>query len=155
MSKNTLSLASARKSATTAALNSYQASISSFRTDLQLTKLTQSDAALWTTFFLGIFELMCDVSGEGWVKHILYGTSKILQVRGPEAHLEGRGRSFFLTFRPFEICRSLIYSEPSFLSEYSWRNLMTRMWDGELAGQWHPKEELFDLIVTCSSLAIR
>lgn len=80
---------------------------------------------------------------------------KILKARGPEAHLEGRGRSFFLTFRPFEICRSLIYSEPSFLSEDGWINLTTRMWDGELASQWHPKEELFDLMVSCSSLARR
>ncbi|EPE33622.1 hypothetical protein GLAREA_06635 [Glarea lozoyensis ATCC 20868] len=100
MSKNPLSSPAARKSATTAALTSYQKSISSFRTDLQLTKLTQNDAALWTTFFLGIFELMCDISGEGWVKHILHGTSQILKARGPGAHLEGRGRSVWNVIDP-------------------------------------------------------
>jgi hypothetical protein len=98
---------------------------------------------------------MYDVSGEGWVKHILYGTSKILQIRGPEAHLVGRGRSFFLTVRVFEICRSLIYNEPSFLFEDGWTSLMSRMWEGDFAGEWHPKEELFDLIVSCSSLSRR
>jgi hypothetical protein len=98
---------------------------------------------------------MYDVSGEGWVKHILYGTSKILQIRGPEAHLTGRGRSFFLTVRPFEICRSLIYSEPSFLSNPDWTSLMTRMWTGDLAKQRLPKEELFDLMLACSSFSTR
>lgn len=95
---------------------------------------------------------MYDVSGEGWLKHILHGTSKILQARGPEAHLSGRGRSFFLTVRPFEICRALIYSEPSFLSDHSWTSLMTKMWNEDLAKQWHPKEKLFDLMLACSSL---
>jgi hypothetical protein len=32
---------------------------------------------------------MYDVSGEGWVKHFLYGTSQLLQYRGPERHLTG------------------------------------------------------------------
>jgi len=98
---------------------------------------------------------MYDVSGEGWLKHILYGTSKMLQSRGAEAHLEGRSRSFFLTVRPFEISRSLIYSQPSFLSDPSWTSLMTRIWEGDLAKEWHPKEELFDLMLACSSLATR
>lgn len=98
---------------------------------------------------------MYDVSGEGWVKHILYGTSKILQLRGPDAHLTGPGRSFFLTVRVFEICRSLIYSEPTFLCEPSWRSLMSRIWDETLNNSWHPKEVLFDLMITCSTLSNR
>lgn len=100
-------------------------------------------------------QLMYDVTGEGWVKHILYGTSKILQLRGPEAHLTGSGRSFFLTIRVFEICRSLIYSERTFLSEENWMDLMRRVRYEHKSIGLHPKEELFDLIIACSSLSHR
>lgn len=89
---------------------------------------------------------MYDVTGSGWVKHILYGTSRMLQLRGPEAHLTGRGRSFFLTVRIFEISRSLTFSEPTFLNEKPWVELMDRMWVDD-ASDWHPKEKMYDLML--------
>lgn len=98
---------------------------------------------------------MYDKTGEGWVKHILYGTSKILQLRGPEAHLIGPGRSFYLTARVFEICRSLIYSEPTFLWHSKWRSLMIEIKKQDLREALHPKEDLFDLMIQCSSLSCR
>jgi hypothetical protein len=98
---------------------------------------------------------MVDATGDGWLKHILYGTSKIIQLRGPNAHLTGRGRSFFLTFRLFEICRSCFFPEPTFLAQDSWTSLMDRMWEGDLAAEWHPKESLLNLLISCSSLGFR
>jgi hypothetical protein len=98
---------------------------------------------------------MSDVTGEGWVKHMLYGTSKMLQLRGPEAHLTGSGRSFFLTVRVFEICRALIYSETTFLCHPNWVSLMIKIWSEDLNNTWHPKESLFDLMITCSALSHR
>lgn len=98
---------------------------------------------------------MYDVSGEGWIKHILHGTSKILQLRGADAHSTGRGRSFFMIVRVFEICRSLIYSEPTFLHQKSWKAVMNKIWEGDLGGEWHPKESLFDLMLDCSALSQR
>jgi hypothetical protein len=95
---------------------------------------------------------MNDVSGEGWVKHILYGTSKILQLRGPAVYQSGSGRSFFVTVRVFEICRSIIYSEPTFLSQKAWKIAMRGLWDGEFIKDWHPKETLLDLMLECSAL---
>lgn len=94
---------------------------------------------------------MYDVTGEGWVKHILYGTSSILQLRGPEAHRTGTGRTFFLSIRLFEICRSLIYSEPSFLSEPKWLAVTNELWSDQT--EVHPKEEMFDLMLACSTLS--
>ncbi len=73
-------------------------------------------------------------------------------MRGPSAHLTGRGRSFFLTFRVFEICRSLIFPERSFLCEEPWKQLMRQMWE-EDGADWHPKEGLFDLMLECGSLS--
>jgi Fungal specific transcription factor domain len=98
---------------------------------------------------------MFDNTGDGWMKHIFYGTSRILQIRGPKAHLTGPGRSFFLTVRLFEICRSCFYPEPTFLREASWISLMDRMWEGDLAKEWHPKENLLDIMISCSSLGHR
>lgn len=98
---------------------------------------------------------MHDMTGEGWVKHFLYGTSKMLQLRGPEAHRAGSGRSFFLTVRVFEICRALIYSEPTFLCQPEWMSLMTKIWNEDVNNHWHPKEMLFDLMIICSSTSHR
>jgi len=154
------------------ALKAYRVSIAEFQKEIGRTRSTESNACLWTTFFLGLFEvrssssapgaiwltvnqLMFDNTGDGWVKHILYGTLKILQVRGPDAHLTGPGRSFFLTVRLFEICRSCFYHEPTFLGQADWVSLMERMWEGDLAKEWHPKESLLDLMISCSSLGHR
>jgi hypothetical protein len=98
---------------------------------------------------------MYDVTGEGWVKHILYGTSQLLQYRGPEGHLTGIGRRFFLTVRIFEISRALIYSSETFLAQENWQGLMENMWSGENATGWHPKEALYDLMISCSTLSVR
>ncbi len=101
------------------------------------------------------FQLMYDVTGEGWVKHILYGTSKIMQLRGPAAHATGPGRSFLLTFRGFEVCRALIYNDTTFLDQPSWELLMKVIWSGQRAVEWHPKEALLDMMISCSTLSMR
>lgn len=104
---------------------------------------------------MGIFELMCDTTGEGWIKHFLYGTSALLQYRGPAAHLQGTGKQFFLTTRVFEISRALIYSSESYLEQAEWRSLVQNMWSGIEAKNWHPKEALLDLMTDCASLGVR
>lgn len=98
---------------------------------------------------------MQDMTGEGWVKHFLYSTSKMLQLRGPEAHIAGPGWSFFLTVRVFEVCRALIYSEPTFLCQPEWMSLMVKIENENDDNEWHPKELLFDLMITCSSISHR
>src|SRR5436190_873087 len=94
---------------------------------------------------------MCDVTGTGWLKHMMYGTSKIMQLRGPERHLTGSGREFFLTFRVFEICRALIYSTNTYLAERKWRDLTEEIKNDGV--DWHPKEALFDLMISVSELS--
>jgi hypothetical protein len=97
---------------------------------------------------------MYDVSGEGWIKHILYGTSKMLQARGPDEHVSEPGRSFFLTVRVFEVCRALIYAEPTFLSEERWKLIMLKLW-ATSSHDWHPKESILDLMIDCTALRFR
>ncbi|KAL2069368.1 hypothetical protein VTL71DRAFT_15706 [Oculimacula yallundae] len=150
-SKDNLSPIKERKAATVAALSSYKTSLVSFQEEIQDRAISQNDAALWTTLFLGLFELMHDITGEGFVKHILYGTSRMLQLRGPQAHLKGRGRSFFLTVRIFEISRALTFSEPTFLNEKPWVDLMDKMWLDDVS-DWHPKEKMYDLMLETQGL---
>lgn len=64
-------------------------------------------------------------------------------------------RSFFLATRIFEISRSLIFSSPSFLSSPEWTSALARLWEGEGAAYWHPKEALFDILPQISDLSIR
>jgi len=57
-SKNHLLTLAERRTASMTALSSYQSSISNIRVEIQGTKLINNDAPLWTTFFLGIFEVV-------------------------------------------------------------------------------------------------
>ncbi|KAG4433522.1 hypothetical protein IFR05_011005 [Cadophora sp. M221] len=150
-SKERLTPVGERRAATVAALSSYRTSLVEFQEEIRCRDVKKNDAALWTTLFLGLFELMYDMTGSGWVKHILYGTSRMLQLRGPESHLTGRGRSFFLTVRIFEISRSLAFSEPTFLNEKPWVELMGKMWVDDVS-DWHPKERMYDLMLETQGL---
>ena len=98
---------------------------------------------------------MYDPSGDGWMKHILFGTSKIIELRGPEKHRSGAGRSFFLTVRIFEIVRAIMFMEGSFLCKQEWKNLMLEIWTVDTGIQWHPKEDLYDILLCCVSLSAR
>lgn len=98
---------------------------------------------------------MYDSTGQGWTKHFLYGTSKLLEQFGPKRCLQGGGRTFFLTVRIFEISRALIFTQPTFLSTTPWTNLTTKLWQNESIMDWHPKEALLDLMTSCAELGVR
>lgn len=103
---------------------------------------------------------MRDSSGLNWLSHFCHGTSRILQLFGPEtltstAPCFKQRRDFFLATRVFEISRSLIYSSDSFLSEPIWTEALSLFWLGEGAVMWHPKEALFDLLPLIAELSIR
>jgi hypothetical protein len=78
--------------------------------------------------------------------------SRIIQMRGPDAHITGPGRSFFLTSRVFELSRALITSSQTFLAEPAWKDLLNRIW-AEDSSDWHPKESLFDIIADVVTLS--
>lgn len=67
----------------------------------------------------------------------------------------GAGRRFFLATRIFEISRAIIYSSETFLARAEWQSLMGHMWVGGGAKDWHPKEALYDLMISCSALGVR
>ncbi|EFQ91153.1 hypothetical protein PTT_12083 [Pyrenophora teres f. teres 0-1] len=142
------------------ALQLYGRSVKSVNRRIVCNTFAGDCSMLWTTFFLGLFELMCDRTGNNWLAHFLHGTCAILRVQQPSS-LSGEDqhstytRTFFLTTRIFEISRALIYSELTFLSNPEWTDALARLWSGEGAAVWHPKESLFDMLPSISELSIR
>lgn len=86
---------------------------------------------------------------------MLYGTGRILQALTPDGCRRGAGREFFLEVRIFEIARSMLFQERSFLSTKPWIDLMQGMWQGDYAGEWNPRERLLDIMTLVADLCVR
>ncbi|KAF5982809.1 hypothetical protein FCOIX_3534 [Fusarium coicis] len=138
------------------AVHHYSKSVLGLRNALE--KFGQEPSArhriLWTTHLLGLFELMTDATGEGWIQHLVHGTSKALVAAGPASCKSGHGQRFFTEIRIFEVCRAIIFNEPTFLAKADWRCL-TREMTGEEQGNGDSLDELLDIIVSCSTLRVR
>ncbi|KAK5999443.1 hypothetical protein QM012_005444 [Aureobasidium pullulans] len=135
------------------ALEFYQTAVLSVKQAVNAKNAKIEQPLLSSTFLLGLFELMYDPTGQGWIKHTMYGTSKILQHLGPEVFQSGLGLSFFNQMKMFEVSRSLIFSESSFLVEKSWLGL-THTFNMQDSNT-HPIEELLNLMVRCSDHCAR
>lgn len=104
---------------------------------------------------------MRDSTGMDWLSHFLNGTCAILRLQHPaDLLLANTGahhrRDFFFTARIFEIARALIYSQPTFLCEPDWSNVLSQWWSSvEGQGFWHPKEALFDMLPHVCNLSLR
>jgi hypothetical protein len=97
---------------------------------------------------------MYDATGHGWMKHIRFGTSRLLELRGPDAFLRGSARRFFLNIRIFEIVRSVFSEKQTFLEQPAWKEMTRNLWKEDMES-WHPKEDLLDLMIDCTSLGHR
>ncbi|KAG9190592.1 hypothetical protein G6011_08680 [Alternaria panax] len=142
------------------AMQLYAGSVRCVQAQIGQNKFVDDSSTLWTTFLLGLFELMCDASGTNWLSHFLHRTCAILRLQSPSClalpdRKSTQKRVFFLSARIFEISRALIYSEPTFLSERAWTSALADLWSGEGAPVWHPKEALFDMLPSFSELSIR
>ncbi|KAF5554064.1 hypothetical protein FNAPI_6536, partial [Fusarium napiforme] len=137
------------------AVHYYSKSVLGLRNALE--KFDQEPSArhriLWTTHLLGLFELMTDSTGEGWIQHLVHGTSKALVAAGPTSCQSGYGQRFFTEIRIFEVCRAIIFNESTFLANADWRCL-TRDMRAKHQGS-DSLDELLDLIVSCSTLRVR
>ena len=98
---------------------------------------------------------MYDDTGLGWLSHMLSGTSKILQLIGPERCRCGAARKLFLEVRIFEIARAMLFSKRSFLSQKPWTDLMNDLWAEAYVSDWSPRESLLDVMTLISDLCVR
>ncbi|KAF2006442.1 hypothetical protein P154DRAFT_259094 [Amniculicola lignicola CBS 123094] len=147
---------------TTEALEAYGRSVRSVQKQLASSQFQGDTATLWTTFLLGLFELMRDATGENWLSHFLHGTCTMLRLQDVSSLTTSskhptHPQTFFLATRIFEIARALIYTEPTFLSDPKWTSALCKLWgnDTTRCSLWHPKEALFDMLPQVSHLGIQ
>ncbi|KAL2813956.1 fungal-specific transcription factor domain-containing protein [Aspergillus cavernicola] len=137
------------------AISSYHTSLVSLQSCLGQENVMRKDDVLWATFFLGLFELLSDDSGEGWVKHMLYGTSKMLQLAGPSNCMSSLRRAFYDLFRVLEASRALLYNEETILSKECWLRLHKKSLCSRITTQWEPMEEILTLMIQTSAFSFR
>lgn len=90
---------------------------------------------------------MTEVSGDGWAKHMLYGTSRILQSRGTISLFGLLDKQLFGAFRLLEANRAILYGEDTFLSQKIWLSRQQNL----AVNPTSPMETIFDLVVEISS----
>ncbi|KAH6889493.1 hypothetical protein B0T10DRAFT_538474 [Thelonectria olida] len=139
------------------ALTSYTHSVAGLRTALEnnAEKSQLRLNVMWTTLILGLFELMTDSSGQGWIQHLVHGTSKALIASGPAACRFGPGQRFFTEVKIFEVCRSVVFNEPSFLTQAEWAHLSMDLQSKTEGKKPHSLDALLHITVRCSSLLVR
>ncbi|KAJ5371884.1 hypothetical protein N7517_003890 [Penicillium concentricum] len=135
------------------AMTSYHQSIGILRSCVGNSNVMQREDVLWATFFLGLFELLSDDSGQGWVKHMLYGTSKMLQIAGPSDCMSPVRRIFYDLFRILEASRALLFGEETILSQECWLNLQKNL--SSNATRWEPLEEIITVMIQTSDFSLR
>ncbi|OBS17644.1 hypothetical protein FPOA_09380 [Fusarium poae] len=136
-------------------LNSFEGIDASKAYGLAFHRLPSSlHCVLWTTHLLGLFELMTDPSGAGWVQHLVHGTSKALVATGPRVCQSVIGQRFFTEIRVFEACRSIIFNEPTFLASPDWTLVGQQIQDKDQKDN-HGLNELLNIIVSSSTLRVR
>ncbi|KAI1071473.1 hypothetical protein LB507_005479, partial [Fusarium sp. FIESC RH6] len=114
----TVNFSSERQSPGMAALRSYGSSIRKLQVELHSLNTSRSQGVLWCTLFLGIFDLMSQVTGDHWARHMLYGTSRILETFGRP--MDRLGKQFVGAFSWLEANRAIMYCEETILSHGEW-----------------------------------
>jgi hypothetical protein len=93
-------------------------------------------------------KLMAEPSGEGWAKHMLYGTSRVLQLAGPDAQQSTLQKRLLDAFQVLESNRAILYGDDSFLSENNW-SLKSRVKTKQTTSP-HPMAEITELMIQTS-----
>jgi hypothetical protein len=98
---------------------------------------------------------MSDSTGDGWVQHLVHGTSRALVAVGPLSCQSGLSCRFFTEVRIFEVCRAIIFNETTFLADPQWRHMTAEMQSAMDKHEVHSLDALLDIIVLCSTLRVR
>ncbi|KAJ6782111.1 hypothetical protein PWT90_08400 [Aphanocladium album] len=138
----------------------YSQAVVGLRKSLDEQQETMSDskrtALLWTTLFLGMFELMSDMTGMGWIQHMVHGTAKGLAASGPSICQTAAGARMFQQAKMFEVCRTIVFNDRSFLTRPEWMKASQALWSHEsFANEWQPLDSLVDIMLLCPDLRHR
>ena len=97
-------------------------------------------------------QLMHDPTGQGWVKHMIHGTSRAMEAAGPVLFESGHGRDFYMQARIFEVSRAIIFQESTFLATPAWERLSGSLCGDATLSPRDPLESLMDIMSMCSEL---
>ena len=62
----------------------------------------------------------------------------------------------FQQAKMFEVCRTIVFNDRSFLTRPEWRKASQRLWsDGGLSEEWRPLDSLVDIMLLCPDLRYR
>ncbi|GAM84870.1 hypothetical protein ANO11243_028720 [Dothideomycetidae sp. 11243] len=154
-----------RQSPRLVAFTAYGSSIQALQRQISTDKLAYGEDMLWGTFLLGVFErmtreaylqLLAGTSADGWAKHMVSGTSYLLQLSGPDQPMPSLRQKLFDGFRVLEVYRSVLYGVPTFLSQQPWLDVYhqgTPQCDD--AEENRPLEAMLQLLLRASSFALR
>lgn len=102
-----------------------------------------------------LVQLMQDPSGQRWLQHMVFGTSRALAAIGPSKIKSGPLRTFFIQVRAFEVCRSIIFNEPSFLASPDWIDAARTLSMNQAVREQSLPDEILELVVLCANLRVR
>lgn len=96
---------------------------------------------------------MSESSGEGWAKHMFYGTSKVLQLAGPDVYASSLQQRLLNAFRVLEANRTIMFGDATFLSESKWRACNSI--NHEIAETPDPTASITELMIQTSAFSKR
>ncbi|KAK1506637.1 hypothetical protein CTAM01_02969, partial [Colletotrichum tamarilloi] len=102
-----------------------------------------------------VADLLQDASGQKWLQHMVFGTSQALIASGPSACTSGTMRKFFIQARTFEVCRSIIFNQSSFLATPEWMKVTRNLSEEANIQSRASVDDILNIIVFCSRLRAR
>ncbi|OAA43776.1 hypothetical protein NOR_04351 [Metarhizium rileyi] len=142
-------------SARVVAFTNYQRALARLQGELDSSQAPLRDDVLWTTFLLGLFELMSEPSGDRWARHMLYGTGKLLQFADMSCKPSPLKQMLFDAFQVLEANRAIMYGVDTFLSEHRWEVMRRTLFLSTRQGGDLPMDEMTSLMIYTASFSKR
>jgi hypothetical protein len=84
---------------------------------------------------------------------MMYGVARLIDLNGPDAFNSAEVRSLYREVRIFEITRAVLLSQSTALTQSSWLSFNHKLLANRESS--HPKEAIFDLMLSCADLSRR
>ncbi|PSN70319.1 hypothetical protein BS50DRAFT_310277 [Corynespora cassiicola Philippines] len=137
---------SSPSSSTTTATQYYCRALSALNTALNDPSQWSDPYNVIATFLLGLYELVSDAQGLGWIQHA-GGVGKLIEMRGPEAHSAEPALTYLMLSRLPIILTALAEGRRTFLEGADWRSASFRFAVSPAENPWaHLQEEVVDVL---------
>jgi hypothetical protein len=82
----------------------------------------KADEVVAAAILLSIYEMSVGTTSDSWLLHN-DGIIKLMQLRGPQAHMDGFGRAIYIAWRGLLVAGALLRGEACFLEQPEWQAL--------------------------------